>query len=379
MTEKPNLNFRELGAAIGDDLDWPARSEYWRNYQPARTRGRPRKFNYRGPLILCGHGVRLRVNHGTLLVQNGFTHYPQKTEEIRYFPGDPNLPDRIIILDASGGITFDALEWMFEQKIALVQLDWRGDAGMVGNANYSANSKLARAQTTARMGRSCSTLARWLVAEKSVASVITLEQVIPKSSERDRALAYIKSWLAKFRASKPAIATARISGIEGAIARAYFGAWQGMPLNWRVSKQKPVPPSWLEIGPRKMSWRRSGQNARHPINAMLNYGYGILAAKIRTQIAAAGLDPSIGIMHGTSQNRIPLVYDLMEPLRPVVDRHILSFAFSQTFVPGDFTINQWGGCRLNPQMARSMVKHMPSLNEAENLVGQFLVRLQTAR
>jgi CRISP-associated protein Cas1 len=26
--------------------------------------------------VLVGHGVRLRVHQGTLVVQNGFTHYP---------------------------------------------------------------------------------------------------------------------------------------------------------------------------------------------------------------------------------------------------------------------------------------------------------------
>jgi CRISPR-associated endonuclease Cas1 len=101
-----------------------------------------------------------------------------------------------------------------------------------------------------------------------------------------------------------------------------------------------------------MTWRRRGNNARHPVNAMLNYGYGMVINQIRTEIVAAGLDPSIGIVHSNPENPIPLVYDLMEPLRPLVDRKVLEFAFSHTFTPGDFTINKWGGCRLNPQMAR---------------------------
>jgi hypothetical protein len=42
----------------------------------------------------------------------------------------------------------------------------------------------------------------------------------------------------------------------------------------------------------------------------------------------------------------------MEPMRPIVDRKVLDFALSHTFTPGDFTINRWGGCWLNPQMAK---------------------------
>ena len=59
---------------------------------------------------------------------------------------------------------------------------------------------------------------------------------------------------------------------------------------------------------------------------------------------------------------IPLVYDLMEPLRPVVDRKILEFALSHTFTPGDFTINSNGGCRLNPQLAKVVAKKLATMS-----------------
>ena len=92
-----------------DDHEWAGRSERWCTSKPASRRGRPKKFNYSQPLILCGHAVRLRVDHGTLLIRNSLTHYPQEAEEIRIFPGDPNLPDRIVMVGGSGGISFDAL------------------------------------------------------------------------------------------------------------------------------------------------------------------------------------------------------------------------------------------------------------------------------
>ena len=38
-----------------------------------------------------------------------------------------------------------------------------------------------------------------------------------------------------------------------------------------------------------------------PVNAMLNYGYGILAHRLRAQVIAAGLDPTIGIIRQRSQ------------------------------------------------------------------------------
>jgi CRISPR-associated protein Cas1 len=46
------------------------------------------------------------------------------------------------------------------------------------------------------------------------------------------------------------------------------------------------------------------------------------------------------------------VYDLMEPLRPLVDRLVLDFVRSQTFPPSDFVLRDDGVCRLHPQLAR---------------------------
>lgn len=55
-----------------------------------------------------------------------------------------------------------------------------------------------------------------------------------------------------------------------------------------------------------------------------------------------------------SHVRIALVYDLMEPLRPVVDRTVLKFILSHTFLPSDFIKSPKGVCRLHPDMARTV-------------------------
>jgi len=54
--------------------------------------------------------------------------------------------------------------------------------------------------------------------------------------------------------------------------------------------------------------------------------------------------------------RPALVFDLMEPLRPVVHRKVLEFVRSHTFHPADFTIRPDGVCRLNPEMAGHVVR-----------------------
>jgi CRISPR-associated protein Cas1 len=58
------------------------------------------------------------------------------------------------------------------------------------------------------------------------------------------------------------------------------------------------------------------------LNALLNYGYAILRAATARAVMAAGLHPSLGLMHANRGNALVLVDDLMEPFRPLVDREV---------------------------------------------------------
>lgn len=56
------------------------------------------------------------------------------------------------------------------------------------------------------------------------------------------------------------------------------------------------------------------------INELLNYGYAIVRAAIARAIVAAGYLPSVGLKHSNRGNAFCLADDLIEPLRPLVDR-----------------------------------------------------------
>ena len=87
---------------------------------------------------------------------------------------------------------------------------------------------------------------------------------------------------------------------------------------------------------------------------MLNYAYAVLESQVRTATVSQGLDPSIGYLHVCRPGRPALAYDLMEPLRPRVDRSVLGFLRSQTFASSDFLLGANGVCRLHPQLAREV-------------------------
>ena len=57
-----------------------------------------------------------------------------------------------------------------------------------------------------------------------------------------------------------------------------------------------------------------------PPNNLLNYGYAIIRAAVARAICGAGLNPSIGLHHKNRGDAFCLASDIMEPLRPLVDR-----------------------------------------------------------
>jgi CRISP-associated protein Cas1 len=60
-------------------------------------------------------------------------------------------------------------------------------------------------------------------------------------------------------------------------------------------------------------------------NALLNYGYTVLATLCHRSLIVHGLTPLIGVGHIARYRSHPLVYDLMEPYRPFVDQMLSDF------------------------------------------------------
>jgi len=92
--------------------------------------------------------------------------------------------------------------------------------------------------------------------------------------------------------------------IEGRIGALY---WQGV---------KAILPDGLFS-------TREHQGTNNPVNALLNYGYGILYSQIWTALTLAGLEPFGGFLHVDRPGKPSLVLDFIEEFRqPVVDRTV---------------------------------------------------------
>lgn len=350
MLHEPKISADEIAD------EWAIRSEFWQ--EDARKSGRKRRVRERNSqtLILTGHGTSLRIESGALSIKQGFTHYPQKAEQLRFFRGDLKLPRLIMLLDGSGSISFDVLSWLGEQGVALARIQWGGEpivfasgAGFVGNAEKLRWQYETQSRDDLRLE-----FARKVICGKLRNSISTLKTSLPDSPSRDRALARTPEILVQLQ-SMPLSDMNDIRALEGECARNYFAAWQGIELQWTQSSRYPVPDEWY-----RYRWRSSiltgnkprNWKASHPLNAMLNYAYAVRVAQLQVQAVAQGFDPFAGIMHHSRPDFPAYVYDLIEPERPKVDATILAFAQSRKFSGADFILRKDGVCRLSPQLAR---------------------------
>jgi CRISP-associated protein Cas1 len=96
-----------------------------------------------------------------------------------------------------------------------------------------------------------------------------------------------------------------LMGLEGTMARYY----------WQTIADALDDPSVFD--------KRTRRPAEDSFNATLNYAYGMLYNVVENAVLAAGLDPQLGFLHADDYARPTLVFDMIEPFRPWVDRLLI--------------------------------------------------------
>lgn len=367
MRMNSSLSTAETTNQNTNQNDWSVRGDYWfKKLNPIRQYKPRKRRKTQKPLVLSGHGIRLKVEAGTLHITCGFTHYPQTKEQYRFFPGDSQLPSRLVILDGDGSITLDALEWLSGQGVPLVQIDWKGKVAGFGGATYAANPDSVKRQLTMQANGTGFDFMKSLVIDKLNQSVETIQSVPVGNSDIETRIEKIRDYARRIENGEFKFDN-ELRNAEAMAAVAYFKCWYHYELRWRGIKRKPIPSEWKSLNSRRGKSGKANQFAIHPVNAILNYAYGVLQHQITGLISASGLDPSIAIFHAPNRSGTALVHDLMEPVRPVMDKHVLKFILGRTFSPDDFVMNKDGSVRLHPQFARFLVKSIQDISEINKI------------
>jgi CRISPR-associated protein Cas1 len=361
-------NSSETERESGRDVEWACRSRFWLNESELRNRRRLREREWR-PLILTGHGQSLQVDKGCLLVQDGVTHYPADRREWRFFNASLDIPPALVVLDGSGNITLDAIDWLARHRVPLIRIRWDGQFASIISAGGQAASadKVRWQQATRDSPRARLDFAIQLIRRKAQNSLATLDRFLPRGRFWDRACKNIEGRARSLKESPPRT-FAGLLGIEGSLAADYFRVWSDLSIKWKSFKRYPIPRDWMAYRSRvalrhgiRLRADGGGYNrgATHPVNAMLNYAYAVLIAQTQIRLIIEGYDPTIGVMHEKKALRginPGFALDHMEPMRPVVDRAVLQLIGTVTFTGADFSIQHDGVCRMNPELARRVTQ-----------------------
>lgn len=261
-------------------------------------------------------------------------------------------PDGLKSIQISRGaqITSDAVLFAIEKEVEILFLDNSGNpVGRVWSPKYGSVSTIRKGQLNFTFSIEAVEWIKKVICEKIEnqqalllafkAETVVQENFVKKTVQR------LEDYRMKTAALQgdivPDIA-ARIRGWEGISSKIYFET-----LNYFI------PESY-----------RFEQRTQHPaydiINAMLNYGYGLLYGKIEGALIKSGIDPYIGVLHRDDYNRPVLVYDVIERYRIWVDYVVYSLIAQEIITQEFYSVREDGSYWLEGLGRRIVIQ---SLND----------------
>ncbi len=304
-------------------------------------------------VVADGYGIAVRVHHGHLVVEDGIGRHRR---ERRYSRAERTMR-RVVILGHTGYLTLEALRWCADVGVVVVHLDGDGRLLTVHGSPGTDDARLRRAQAAAVSGKVGVEIARALLGAKVDGQAAVAEEHLHAAS----VACVIRHLAEEVRGAEGLV---RLRDVKAQASNTYFGAWAAT-VGCRFAERDAgrVPDHWRTFTARSSRLHRGGRSPRSaadPVNALLNYGYALAEAECRLAAIAVGLDPGLGVVHTDKKNRDSLALDLLEPLRPVVERHVLQLLAVRHFRAGDFHETRQGVCRVLAPLTHEFSERLPS-------------------
>jgi CRISPR-associated protein Cas1 len=307
------------------------------------------------PLLITGFGTSINVDKRKLIITNRL-----KDTRLEFYPHKINH-DGIIIDGHTGNITFEAMRWLSKHNINLTLLNWNGQllANLLPEQPKSGKLRVKQYQKYLD-SETRFEIALKIVQTKVEHSLNQLEELsrfyesvdfvkIRKAAEKeDLFLLDVMKNSEKQDISK---SIKRLMTYEGRIARIYHDN-----LTTVFNQLNPE----FHFTGRKNKTNSRNYNASDEINALLNYGYAILESEIRKVINSVGMDYSIGFLHEINQSRTPLVYDVQELFRWLIDVSVIQLLEEKRIKKSDFIITENYHTRLGEDVAKLLIEKINS-------------------
>jgi CRISPR-associated protein Cas1 len=252
-------------------------------------------------LIVDGYGSYIHRKENLFEVETKTETQEKKKEE---FSADTVSQ---ILITSKASISSGAIQLAMEKQIDIVYLDWHGKPyARTYPCKLGGTTLTRRRQATKYLSGEVVGMVKAMIGAKISNQLALLKQLAKsrKSKEFDGYISQIKVNIAKLDAIEGNVDEARdaILGIEGYCSTQYWTALTMiLPFNGREQEAKDI------------------------VNAMLNYGYGILYSEIEKACIIAGLDPYLGFLHTDRYGKPSTVLDMIEEFRQtIVDRAVIT-------------------------------------------------------
>ncbi len=303
----------------------------------------------RGVITLYGYGIKVHVDRGHLMIQDGIGAVRRAARLPRV---DHGLR-RLVVIGADGMVSLAALRWLADQEAAFVMLDRDGSVLATTGPVRPSDARLRRAQALAHQSGAALQIARELIGQKLEGQErLTRDKL--RNSTATKTIASTRAALTK------ATTIEGIRYLEAQAGHAYWSAWRAVPVMFPKNDLRRAPEHWRTFGTRLSPLSGSPRLAVNPPNAILNYLYAVLESEARLAAAALGLDPGLGVMHVDSRTRDSLACDLMEPVRPQVDAYVLDWITREPLRREWFFEQRDGNCRLMGSFAARLSETAPT-------------------
>lgn len=301
-----------------------------------------------GVLVIDGYGIKIRVQAGHLVVEDGVG----SVRRIRQFGRATHNLKRLVLIGYSGYITLEALRWLTDLKIGFVHISTDGDLLTTSTVLGSLNPRLRRAQALSIATQTGVDVARMLIGAKLCGQAAVADHL----QATDACTTTISN---ARKDTESATTIEEVLRAELLGAAAYWAAWSEIPMPFVARDRGRIPTHWSTFGTRSSPITKTQRSAANPANAILNYAYSLLEAEARIACHTVGLDPALGFFHTDLPSRDSLPLDLMEAARPAVDRYVLQLIEGHHFRAKDFTETRNGVCRLQRDLASTISETAP--------------------
>ena len=244
----------------------------------------------------------------------------------------PVVGIKSIQISCGAQITSDAVMLAIENEIEILFMDKSGKpVGRVWSPKYGSISTIRKGQLNFTFTRQALVWIKEIISKKIENQQAMLLMMRTDDVEIDKARTKSISKLEDYREKITRLdgdivsdVASQLRGWEGVSSKIYFETLNHfIPEEYRFASRSQHP-------------------AMDVVNALLNYGYGLLYGKIEGALIKAGIDPYVGIFHRDDYNRPVLVYDVIEVYRIWVDYVVYSLVNQKVITDDYYSVREDG-------------------------------------